>query len=179
MPENLLTTIPATRINDLFVKPGSTLNFSPVLRAFIDPLIEGRPNLDHRFYAEFYKKIAVDIMVETAMNYPYNLVTEKTYRPIASGRPFIIVGPYRTLFFLRSLGFSTFPSIIDESYDEILDPEQRFKSACVSIKNFVDRPIDRVIEDVSSVKDILEKNRIYLQNLFANQLEKFKEQIKK
>jgi hypothetical protein len=179
MPENLLTTVPATRINDLFVKSGSTLNFSPVSCAFKDPLIEGRPNLDHRFYAEFYKKIAVDIVVETAMDYPYNFMTEKTYRPIASGRPFIIVGPYHSLFFLRSLGFLTFPSIIDESYDEILDPEQRFNAACVSIKNFVDRPIDRVIEDVSSIKDVLEKNRICLQNLFVNELEKFKEQIKK
>ena len=178
MPENLLITLPATRINDLFVKSGSTLNFSPIVGSFKDPLIEGRPNLDHRYRAEFYKKIAVDIVVETAMNYPYTFITEKTYRPIASGRPFIIVGPHHTLFFLRSLGFLTFSSIIDESYDEIIDAEQRFKAVCSSIKMFVDRPIDQIIKDVKSIKNTLEKNQVCLQNLFQIQLSHFKEQVK-
>lgn len=177
MPKNLLTQNPATRINDCFVKSGSRLNFSPVSGSFKDPLIEGRPNLDHRFYAEFYKKIAVDIVVETAMDYPYNFVTEKTYRPIASGRPFIIIGPYRTLTFLKSLGFKSFSSIIDEDYDEIKDPEQRFLAVGESIKKFVDRPLDHVINDVKSIAPLLDHNQKWLENVVKDQMEKFKRQI--
>ena len=179
MPENLLTTLPATRINDCFVKPGSTLNFSPANHAFKDPLIEGSPNVDHRFHAEFYKKIAVDIVVETAMDYPYNFITEKTYRPMARGRPFIIVGPYHTLAFLKSLGFKSFSSIIDEEYDEIKDPEQRFLAVCESIKKFVDRPLDYVINDVKSIATILNHNQKWISNVVKSQIEKFKGQITK
>jgi hypothetical protein len=178
MPEQLLVTIPKTRINDKFVASTSLIDFSPVQGVYKDPLIKGRPNVDHRFHAEFYQKFGVDLVVETAMDYPYTFITEKTYRPITNGRPFIVIGPYHTLFFLRSLGFSTFSSIIDESYDDIKDPEQRFIAVCKSTKKFVDRPIDQIISDVKTVRTVLEGNQRCLQDLVNNQLEKFKDQIK-
>lgn len=178
MPNNLLITLPRTRINDLFVDPGSSLNFFPIESSFKDPLIQGNPNSDYRFYADFYKKIGIDIVAETVVRYPYPFITEKTYRPIACGRPFIIVGPYKTLDFLRSFGFVTFSSIIDESYDNIYNTEQRFTKICQIIKKFVDRPIEQIISDVKSVKDSLEHNRKCLENLAMSQFEQFKKQIK-
>ena len=44
-------------------------------------------------------------------------LTEKTFKPIALGMPFIIVGTKGSLEYLRSYGFKTFDSIWDESYD--------------------------------------------------------------
>ena len=178
MSKNLLITIPPTRINDLFVNDNSSFNFSPILKSYKDPIIEGRPNIDNRVYAEFYKKIGVDLVVETAMHYPYNFITEKTFRPIANGRPFIIIGPFRTLFFLKSLGFLTFSSIIDESYDDIECPNERFQKVCQIVINFIDRPIDLVIKDITSINLILKKNQDCLSNLESKQLTKFEEQIK-
>lgn len=54
--------------------------------------------------------------------------TEKTFKPIAGGHPFIVVGNPRTLRALRDLGFQTFGEAIDESYDEIDDPIERLKA---------------------------------------------------
>jgi hypothetical protein len=45
-------------------------------------------------------------------------ITEKTWRPIHTGHPFIISGDIGTLELLRSWGFETFPEVFDESYDE-------------------------------------------------------------
>ena len=44
-------------------------------------------------------------------------LTEKTFKPIALGMPFIIVGTRGSLKYLRSYGFRTFEGIWDESYD--------------------------------------------------------------
>ena len=45
-------------------------------------------------------------------------ITEKTFKAIAMGMPFIPVAPAGSLEYLRSYGFKTFGSIWDESYDE-------------------------------------------------------------
>jgi len=44
-------------------------------------------------------------------------LTEKTFKPIAQGMPFVIVGTRGSLKYLRDYGFRTFDGIWDESYD--------------------------------------------------------------
>lgn len=48
-------------------------------------------------------------------------LTEKTFKPIAMGMPFIIVGTRGSLKYLREYGFRTFEGIWDESYDDAED----------------------------------------------------------
>jgi hypothetical protein len=48
-------------------------------------------------------------------------LTEKTFKPIALGMPFVIVGTQGSLKYLRSYGFRTFEGIWDESYDDAED----------------------------------------------------------
>jgi hypothetical protein len=48
-------------------------------------------------------------------------LTEKTFKPIAMGMPFIIVGTKGSLSYLRDYGFKTFEGIWDESYDNAED----------------------------------------------------------
>lgn len=174
---NLLFPNPITSVNDCFVGENSVLNFDPILKDFRDPIVQGRPNEHYRFEADFYKKIGVDIVTETVFEYPYNFVTEKSYRSVACLRPFIIVGPYQTLQFLRSLGFKTFSAIINESYDNISDPEERFIAVCNSIEQFVDRPLEQIKQDLHTISDVLIHNRVVLENLYKNELEKFKNQL--
>jgi hypothetical protein len=177
MSKNLIKVSPATRINDLFVTDQTLLDFSIVTESYKDPIIQGKPNIDNRVHADFYKKIGIDIVVETAMEYPYNFITEKTYRPIANGRPFVIIGPLHTLSFLKSLEFLTFSSIIDESYDNIKNPEQRFIAACDSIYTFVNRPINDIVDDLRSIETILIKNQQRFKSLKNDQLKLFKEKL--
>ena len=72
---------------------------------------------------------------------------------------FIIVGQAGSLDLVRSLGYQTFSSIIDESYDAVLDNEQRLAMVTKEILRFISRPIEEIREDYIKVKDIIQHNR--------------------
>ena len=58
-------------------------------------------------------------------------ISEKTWKPIMVGHPFIMVGNKNNLKFLKDLGYKTFDKWIDESYDDIEDEnycEDSFKN---------------------------------------------------
>jgi len=57
------------------------------------------------------------LVTETVATGRRHHLTEKTFKPIALGMPFIIVGTRGSLEYLRSYGFRTFEGIWDESYD--------------------------------------------------------------
>lgn len=48
-------------------------------------------------------------------------ITEKTFKPIATGMPFVLVAPAGSLEYMRSYGFKTFADIWDETYDHETD----------------------------------------------------------
>ena len=150
-------TDPITRVNDkLYLKNGNT---TPIKHDILSPHIPGAPGeKSGRYQSDFYKYYGLDIVTETVFNYPYPYITEKTMRPITSKRPFIVVGASGILTLLKFKGFNTFNTIIDESYDSIVDHSDRFDSVTASIKEFVTQPIEKIRADVESVSDVLEHN---------------------
>ena len=172
-----LVTNSRTRQNDLWLKENTTIRCDVPVTDYKNDIIKGLPFVEYRWQADFYQKIGVDIVTETVFNYPYPFITEKTYRPMASLRPFIIVGASHTLDFLKKIGFKTFSVIIDESYDNIVDPEERFNSVCNSIKVFVSRPLDEIKQDLYSIEHILLYNQTHLFNLVDCELQKFQQAI--
>ena len=52
-------------------------------------------------------------------------LTEKTFKPIAMGMPFVLSAPAGSLAYLRQYGFKTFDTIWDESYDTTSDDPVR------------------------------------------------------
>ncbi len=155
----LFYTDPLTRVNDkLCLKNGDT---NPIRHDIISDHIPDskNPNFSSsRYQADFYKYFGLDIVTETVFNYPYPYISEKTLRPITSKRPFIVVGATGILALLKSKGFKTFSTIIDESYDSIIDHSDRFDSVTASIKEFVTQPIEKIRVDVESISSILEHN---------------------
>jgi hypothetical protein len=61
-------------------------------------------------------------------------LTEKTFKAIALEMPFILVAPAGSLEYLRSYGFQTFGSVIDESYDEEKDDYVRLEKITALLK---------------------------------------------
>jgi hypothetical protein len=61
------------------------------------------------------------LVTETVATGCRHHLTEKTFKPIAMGMPFVIVGTRGSLEYLRSYGFRTFEGIWDESYDDAED----------------------------------------------------------
>ena len=66
-------------------------------------------------------------------------ITEKTFKAIAMEMPFILVAPAHSLEYLRSYGFQTFGSEIDESYDEEEDDLIRIQK------------VGKLLEDINSL----------------------------
>ena len=75
-----------------------------------------------------YKKCGLEIVLETLFDDTRWHLTEKTLRPIACGRPFILMSTPGSLEYLRSYGFETFSDCIDETYDTIQDPKTRLQA---------------------------------------------------
>ena len=61
------------------------------------------------------------LVTETVATGRRHHLTEKTFKPIALGMPFVVVGTQGSLEYLRSYGFRTFEGIWDESYDTAED----------------------------------------------------------
>jgi hypothetical protein len=55
-------------------------------------------------------------------------LTEKSLRPIACGKPFVLMATPGSLQYLRQYGFKTFDGLIDETYDSIQNPKQRLQA---------------------------------------------------
>jgi len=100
------------------------------------PIVPDRSNLKqelfHREWGEIYLEPApyVDtyfsLITETiCAESPYSFRTEKTAKPLAMGHPFIVVsnpGFYRDL---HCMGFQTFGHVIDETFDQIENHQDR------------------------------------------------------
>jgi len=75
--------------------------------------------------AEPYIDTYFSLITETVFDYSYTFRTEKTYKPIAMGHPFVAVanrGFYRDL---HRAGYKTFSDLIDESFDLIDNNQDR------------------------------------------------------
>lgn len=77
--------------------------------------------------AEPYLDTYFSLVTETVFEYPHSFRTEKIWKPIAIGHPFVAVSNYGYYRDLHDLGFQTFGQLIDESFDLIEDPTQRLE----------------------------------------------------
>lgn len=81
-----------------------------------------------------YNQTYYSIVAETTAENSYSQYTEKVAKPLIAGRPFVVFAGQNYLFNLRNLGFKTFSSVIDESYDSLDDLNQRMKAAWAQVE---------------------------------------------
>jgi len=84
-----------------------------------------------------YQATKMEVVLETLFDDHRWHLTEKILRPIACGHPFILVSTPGSLRYLRSYGFKTFDDVIDESYDNIVDPLARLKAVVEVMKHLL------------------------------------------
>jgi len=108
---------PAFRNNIDHLPTAGTVKFNLFNNTWGDAVVDGAAYRDTYF----------SLVTETVFNYPYSFRTEKIWKPIAVGHPWIAVanqGFYRDL---HNLGFQTFGHIIDESFDLIDNSQDRIE----------------------------------------------------
>jgi hypothetical protein len=123
------------------------------------------------FELDDYTNTDIEVVLETLFDDQRVHLTEKILRPIAMGHPFILCSTPGSLQYLQSYGFQTFGSIIDESYDQIVDPVRRLEkiiSVMQEIKNW--QPGEKQV-NIQKMQDIsrYNKDRFFSSN-FLNQI---------
>lgn len=96
--------------------------------------------------------------------------TEKTFKCIKFGQPFVIAGPPNSLAELRQMGYKVFDNIIDNTYDTIQDNTQRWLALKNTIRLIKQRdPLDwitHVQHDTQHNQDLFfTRNRIAIDEL--------------
>lgn len=85
-------------------------------------------------------------------------VTEKTYKPIVFGQPFVVSGNAGTLALLHAQGYQTFHPYINETYDTITDPVERLKAVMTEVTRLASLSDAEINAMLDAVKPILIHN---------------------
>lgn len=106
-----------------------------------DTLTADQQNDHHLTATAHYTDSYCTIVLETHFDADQSggaFLTEKTFKAIKHGHPFVIVGCAGSLAALRKLGYRTFDHAIDNSYDDVTDNTQRWaavKAAITKLKS--------------------------------------------
>jgi hypothetical protein len=95
--------------------------------------------------AEPYIDTYFSLVSETVFDYPYSLRSEKIYKPMAMGHPFVVVanrGFYRDL---RNTGFQTYHNLIDESFDLIDNNQDRLDRIAHVVRDLCASDLDEFL----------------------------------
>ena len=114
---------------------------------------------------KYYSNSLINIITETFFFSKIIHVTEKTYKPIASLQPFIIIAAPRSLKHIRDMGFKTFSDFWDESYDLEDDHAVRFNKIFDLVESISKWSDEKKLEFSHQVKEIVEYNANHLQNI--------------
>lgn len=124
-------------------------------------------NLASNINIEDHKKTFVSIVTETLTSSDTLFLSEKTWKPIQLGHPFMILGCPGTLDLLKQRGYKTFSKFWDESYD-ILDSD--VERADIIVKNI--ETLSKLT--LQELKDLREK----LEPILEHNLSNFKKELK-
>lgn len=91
-------------------------------------------------------------------------VSEKIYKPLAYGHPFVACGTKGMLKLLKLQGFETFSTVVDESYDD-LDDVSRYKKIEQELERLFDLFKQNSLFNDKQIADILEHNHHHFFNV--------------
>lgn len=126
----------------------------------IDKLIIDSPELPGSASADIPREINAlwQIVTETVFYYDKLHLTEKIFKPIVSKQPFMLLAAPGNLAYLRSYGFKTFDSVIDESYDLIQDNDLRIEAVVRQLYWYCNLSPDEKIDIIKQVEPIIQHN---------------------
>lgn len=105
-------------------------NIVPVRRE-----IDNDPDATQNSPEELYIQTNFSLVSETYTGSSIRFITEKTYKPILMGHPFLIYGNAGTIRYLKERGYETFPELFDESYDNLIDTKDQLRSIINNLNN--------------------------------------------
>jgi len=117
-------------------------------------------NLAINITKEDYEKTFISIVTESLADDDTLFFSEKIWKPIMVGHPFILYGNQHSLKLLKEWGFKTFDKWIDESYDDVLDRVRRAEMVVKELKKFENKSVD----ELTKIREEMEEICIFNQN---------------
>jgi len=110
---------------------------------------------------QYYNQTDISVITEThcfpnSFNKHDLMFTEKVFRPILLGHPFLVLSVPGYLEGLKQLGYRTFGNVFDESYDTIEDTIERMEAVATELKrlnNLSNKKFARLIEKTKNAVD--------------------------
>jgi hypothetical protein len=120
--------------------------------------------------SRIYDRSSVSVICETSerwTGWTPEFITEKTYRPIMNRHPFVIQGSPGMLQHLRNVGYKTFETVIDESYDK--STEVNYKVVDQVTEAAVDL-VKQTIKSAPLIQEIVDHNYNKLIEIGSNNI---------
>jgi hypothetical protein len=118
--------------------------------------------IDSWMNPNYQKPVDIDsfwhVVTETVFYYDKLHLTEKIFKPIVSKQPFMLLAAPGNLAYLRSYGFKTFDSVIDESYDNIQDNDLRVETVVKQLHWYCNLSSDEKTDIIQQLEPIIQHN---------------------
>jgi len=102
---------------------------------------------------KIYQQCWYSIICETIEHGGWFFFTEKTMKALLAQRLFVMFSTQDFLLDLKKLGFETFDSVIDESYDSIVDQWQRHSAAYSAVQYLAKQNPKTLLQKIQPVLD--------------------------
>ena len=119
-----------------------------------NPIGFGMPSRWANIAWDLYEQVGFEIAPETVYK-DTTMITEKTVKPIIAKIPFVILSNYTHYDYLKSIGFKTFDSLIDESFAYEVDLNTRTEKLLDTVEYIIEHGI---LNFYNSAKEICDYN---------------------
>lgn len=163
------------------------ISITPKLSSWLDNCphtLDAKDNVANKWADVTYDTILsadFHLIVETHFDFSYytkqviggprqapSFITEKVYKAIACGKPFLAFATPFMLQDLQSMGFKTFDDFIDESYDTEEDNDKRMELLVAEITRICNLPQQQYNTLIENCKSIAQENLNILKNIKNN-----------
>jgi nucleoside-diphosphate-sugar epimerase len=131
----------------------------------LTPIVMDKPlniNWANDMTVEDYIGTFISIVTESLTDKETLFLSEKIWKPLALGHPFMVLGNKGTLKYLKSLGFMTFDKWFDESYDD--EPEMNIRAEIIA--NEIEKYKLKTKEDLINIREQMRDICLHNKNLF-------------
>lgn len=109
------------------------------------------------FY-DLNKRKPDNLYMHVVDTFPGVFFSEKIYKCLALNHPFVLVSTCGSLKELRKRGYKTFAPFINESYDDIIDDDDRLNAIVNEINRLCNLSEQELVQFTHDIKEIVEHN---------------------
>lgn len=122
-----------------------------------------------------YKNTWFTLVAETVFESPASFRTEKFYKPVLTGHPFVVCANRGFYQNLKNLGYKTYSDWIDESFDTIDNGQQRIERLVEQIAWLITQNLPKFWEETREVRLYNQRHALAIH---SNQQQTFTQQLK-